>query len=190
MSYSTSLPGIDEARLTAIQGLIVASLSDLNAALARDALTPMTWTAGQVLVGDPVYLAASRISVVGGGELNGQDMDAEPYMSPLQYRYTWYTSLFVYLHPDEFPGADEVAQAQTRELALSRVVDHLRRRVFNDPANTDIVLTSREQAASPAYDALVNCYITRVTKGITAKSVGKLIECLSAELTHRGEIVA
>jgi len=192
MSYSTDLPGLDEARLLAIQTLITNSLTDLNSALDRDALTPIVFSADQIVLGDPMRLTASRISIIGGGEQDGTDINSSRYFTPHNdtqgMREEVSTNIFVYIHPDEFPDTNAETQATTRELAVARICDHLRRRVFNDPDNIDITLTSREHSTDPDYDALLNCRIKSVRKGITLKDFGGLIEVPSAHLIHVGEL--
>lgn len=188
MSYSTSLPGLDEATRTALKTLIVNSLTDLNASLARDALTPMTWTSGQVVLGDPLRLSASRISIIGGNESDGMDMSIRQVMSPVVYESVITTNIYVYIWPDEFPGSDYEAQEAMRELSLSRVCDHLRVRLLNDASNASITLTSREYAISPAYDALQMCKVTKVLKTWAVKDFGKQTEVRCAHLIHEGTI--
>lgn len=188
MSYSTSLPGLDEATRNALKTIIVNSLPDLNTALARDALTPMTWTSGQVIIGDPLRLNASRISIVSGGEGDGLDMEISQVMSPVIYQVTVTTHIYVYIWPDEFPGTDVEAQESMRELALSRVCDHLRVRVLNDASNATIMLASREYGISPAYDTLMMCKVNRVVKTWSVKDYGKQTEVRTAHLVHEGVI--
>lgn len=188
MSYSTSLPGLDEAVRSAIKTLIVNSLTDLNTALARDSATPMTWTSGQVIIGDPMRLSASRISILGGSEGDGTDMSIRQVMSPTIYEEVVTTNIYVYIWPDEFPQAGAETQETMRELALSRVCDHLRVRVLNDPANASITLTSREYGIAPAYDALQMCKVTKVLKTWAFKDFGKQTEVRTAHLIHEGTI--
>jgi len=188
MSYSTSLPGLDEATRSALQTLIVNSIPDLNTALARDALTPMTWTSGQVVIGDPLRLSASRISIVGGNENDGMDMSIRQVMAPVIYESVITTNIYVYIWPDEFPQAGYEAQETMRELALSRVCDHLRVRLLNDASNASITLASREYAISPAYDELQMCKVTRVLKTWAMKDFGKQTEVRCAHLIHEGTI--
>lgn len=192
MAYSTSLPGLDEARLDAIKTMLTNGLSGLNTTLARDGLTPMVWTAAQIVIGDTLRLSASRISIVGGGEHDGQDLEAERYFAPINetqgYKETLATNIYVYIHPDEFPSSDPLAQAAMRERALSRICDHLRRRVFNAVGNDTMTLTSQEHASGGSYDALIACRVKAIYKGVTGKDFGGQVEVLTAHLIHEGVI--
>lgn len=188
MSYSTSLPGLDEAVRSAVRTLIVNSLADLNTALNRDALSPMTWASGQVVLGDSMRLSSSRISIIGGNESDGLDMTVRQVMSPVVYETVVHTNIYVYIWPDEFPGSNHEAQEQMRETALSRVCDHLRVRLLNDAANASITLTSREYAISPAYDVLQMCKVTRIIKTWVTKDFGGQTEVRCAHLLHEGTI--
>lgn len=192
-NYPTNLPGLDEARLIAIQALIVASLSDLNAALARDAQTPLVWTAAQVVLGDPETLTTSLVCVTGGGAKDATDMEAEPYflggVSEYEgYKETLYTNVYVYVHPDALPNADALAQVKARELTLARCADHLRKRVFNAKANATITLTSQEYSLSPDFDTLVGCYAKTIFKGRATKSFAGFASVPTAHLMHVGHI--
>ena len=197
--YSVNYPGIDEARLDAIKAVIVAGLSSLNASLAVSPAIPaksgagsMTLAASQVLIGDPIMLRQSRISVVGGGENDQTDMEIQPFLNAYERRHEVTTSIFVYIHPDECPSSDEAVKAEGQERALARICDHLRARVFNTTSGINIGMASREQITTVSggyYDLLLDCHITRIKKGITPKGMGEMKECLSAELTHTGRIV-
>lgn len=189
MSYSTSLPGIDEAVRDALVTLITNSLTDLNTALARDALTPMTWASSQILLGDPEIKTGSCICVVGGGETDGTDLEGGIIMAS-GMAYTVYSHIIVYISGKEFitAGFTLAQEAAARERARSRTTDHLRARLLNDPANWTITLASQEFRASPSYDALLRCHVSRVIKGIEYSGPGGDQAFWYANLLHRGEI--
>ena len=179
------LPGLDEAVREALRALVAGSLTTLNARLARDAATPMLFASGQVVLGDSVHLTASRISIVGGGEADGRDMLVERHLAPNIYRVDVSTNLYVYLHPDEMTSDSPAPEAHMAriELALSRVCDHLRP-LLN--AGSTLTLGSREYAAAPAYDVLMDCHVREIAKGVVPKSHGQSLEVPSAHLVWIG----
>lgn len=190
--YSTSLPGVDEARLLALQSMIVASLSDLNASLARDSASPMTpFTSGQILIGDPETVTQSLICVVGGGKNDATDMEAG--RAPMKRTdtdgpgLTLYTNLYVYLHRNEMLPADDspLTYVQYMEIARSRICDHLRKRVFNAAAGAVINLTSSEYV-STGTDQMGDCKITKISKMMYQKGSGDSIWIYGAHLLHEG----
>lgn len=193
--YDTSLPGLGEARLLAIQAMIVASLSDLNVALNRDGLTPMTLQASQVVRGDPVKVPSSLICVVGGGERDGTDMQAEdgyfiPRTDGAGEHYTIFTNIYIFLHPDEMATDDPVLYVQRHTDALQRICDHLRKRVFNSAQGSEIVLASQEFGhLNPAgFDVLYKTYVRDVWCGMAEKNFGNSMVGYAAHLTHVAEI--
>lgn len=196
-SYPTNQPGLAEARLFAIQQMIVASLDDLNAALARDLLTPFDrdWEAKHVLIGDPQQISTSVICVTGGNPASPEDMTFEPFFIPMDdkkgLKGTIYTNIWVHIHPDDLPSDDNVKFTQFQEIARARICDHLRKRVFNCRQSIEIPLASLEYSdgsASNPSDRLNRCYCTLVWDGFTEKGVGETTRCYSARLLHRGEI--
>ncbi len=199
MTYQTDLPGIEEARLDAIHGLIVAALADLNAALQRDGLWPsaVPIAPSMVTIGDPdtaldVNAYPLLISVLGGGRDDEVDI-ATDYLTidPTDTggtTNTLYTNVIVTLHPDAVTGADPVAQTQTRERIRARVCDWLRADVFNTRANLSVQLASREFAAAPAFDVLDRCRAATGRKGLYTRSYGAMQTVYGAHIVHVGEI--
>lgn len=186
MSYSTSLPGISEARLDAIKTLVVNSLTDLNAALARDALTPLVWTAAQVVLGDPARITTSVIAVYAGGEDNAVDVDVKEFMSSLTYEMTLSTNIDVWLHPDAGAAySDPLLYAAFMERAMARTLDHLRWRVFCAKANYSLALGSQETGAA---DTFTEARVDRVIKGVTEKGFGDSTRCYFGRIVHRATI--
>lgn len=193
MSYSTSLPGLDEARLVAVHGLLSGALATLNAALAVDSQTPMSLTSGQITIGDTGKLEATRISVVGGGEHDATDMEVAMEFVGINDvandQQRLFTNVFVRLHPNEFVGTlDGAALDRARELARARICDTIRRRILGAPQNRCITLTSREHATSPDYDVLGPCWVRDIRKGYEYMGYGNTIQVLSAQLVHVGII--
>jgi hypothetical protein len=199
VAYQTDLPGIEEARLDAIQGLIASALADLNAALQRDGLWPsaVPITPSMVTIGSsdtPLDVSAYPllISVAAGGREDDLDI-ATDYLTidPTETAgttNTLYTNIFVALHPDAVTGGDPVAQAQTRERIRARVCDWLRAGVFNTRANLAIPLASREYAAAPAYDVLDRCRAATGRKGLYTRSYGAMQTVYGAHIVHVGEV--
>ena len=199
--YPTANVGAAEARLLALQAMILPSLADLNAALARDSNSPMNFTAAQVVFGDPETLATSLICVVGGGKQDGTDMEIGqgghefmPRTDVTAPHLDVTTNIYVYLHPDDMipdPTGDSVADAlqavQYREIARSRIVDHLRKRVFNSQQASVITLASQEFNGA-GFDQLLNAKITSVKMGLTPKNAGGATYVYSAHLVHEGTI--
>lgn len=193
--YPTSLPGLDEARLLAIQAMIVASLTDLNSAWNRDALSPITLTSGQVIIGDPNSLPNSLICVVGGGKQDGTDVEiSENFISGrsdvVSFRDALHTNIYFYIHPDEMPSGSALTYIANREYAMARFCDHMRKRVFNAQQGANITLASKEfdSVNLVNYDRLVTCMVKQVKKGVANKSFGLTMEVYCAILTHYAEI--
>lgn len=192
--YSTSLPGIDEARLLALQAMIVASLTDLNSALNRDSLSPMTLQSSQIILGDPEALDTSLICIVGGGKHDATDMEIEGLFMPRQNtsgrKVTLFTNMYVYLHPNEMHPAndDPLQHVAYREMARARICDHIRYRVFNAAQGAVIQLTSQEFTSGGEFDTLKDCHIKQIAKGMTPKNAGGVQMVCSAHLMHCGYI--
>lgn len=186
MGYSTSLPGLAEARLDAYKTLIVNSLTDLNMAMAvgSDLTGFPTLTSANVTLGDPRLIASgtATIAIYGGGEDNAVDIEQEEFfLSPSETAGLGariYTTIDVWLHPDWTANITSAAAcAAKNERAMARLLDHLRKRVFNVPANYTLTLTSREYATSPDYDVLTESKVQRVIKGTTEKEYGDGVRC-------------
>lgn len=184
--YSASLPGLDEARLAAIKALIVANVTLLNSALAVGSLTPLVFTSAMVEVGDSDYLPGTRIRIVGGGEDDGTDLEATPYLSGVIYQNKLITNIYVYLHPDDLGEADQPDWAYAQELARARICDTLRKRVFNHIDNTNLTLTSKEGNGTD-FDVLKGCHVRQIIKGVAPKSIGRTVIVNTAHLIHEGE---
>lgn len=191
MPYTTALPGIDEARLDKLLAMVQGAVTGLNTALAVGGQTPMTWTTGQVVIGDNDRLPSSRISIVGGGEQDGQDMESEPYLMPTLYQNRLSTNLYVYLHTvEEFKTVEDAdIRAAMFERAEARIADHLRKRVFNDPSNTAITLASKEVDGTN-FDSMKQCFCRQVFKGMVPKSFAGSLEVRCVHLVHTGVIVS
>jgi len=190
--YPTDLPGLDEARLLAIQARIVEALPDLNAALNRDGQTPLTFTEAQVVLGDPETVTRSLLCVTGGGRHEGLDAEIEGAFLPRSdrsgFRVRFFTPLHVYIGPKDLLTEDPLRYAQTRELALARICDHLRKRVFNSQQGAVLPLASQELTTAPDFDTLNDGHIAQITKGRAAKGPGATLAVYAATLLHVGWI--
>ena len=195
-AYPTTLPGIDEARLDAIAGLIIADIANLNLALAVDTKTSaLQFTSSMVQIGDPYQLPTSRISVVGGGETDGRDLETEEFLAMGKFKHVLYTDIYAYIHPTMFGGSAVPTWAENVERALSRISDHLRKRLFGrfdasgaGTRNVKITLASKEQDGTH-YDVMQRCRIREVDKSIADKSIGKVFEVPCVRLMHYGEVI-
>lgn len=197
MAYDPTLPGLGEATRAWINSQIVSNLSSLNTALARDGATPITaLTSACVHLGDPdklpdVSTCPIFFSVVGGGRMDGMDIDGiqQYYLSPVGYTHTIYSSITAYIHPDSLPNTDGVGQAAARQLVLDRVADWLRAACFNTSAAVAPVIGSREFCATPAYDQLNMAHIHSIEKGITGKSFAASQLLPYVHCRHQAQIV-
>lgn len=204
MGFSTSLPGIDEARLDAIANLLsdATNIANLNTMLTRDALWSQTVTSAMVSIGDPQILPAVAdapliISVVGGGRYDELDMEIEyryiDQTAQSGFRHEIYTNIYVYIHPDAVPSDSTSwstirTQAAKRERVRARVCDWLRKGVLNAPGNIALTLASREWTVSPNYDVLDRCHVQSVYKGYFEKGLGGSKPVYGAHLVHAGRI--
>jgi hypothetical protein len=204
MPYSTTLPNIDEARLDAITALLVANLASLNTSLLRGGLwTLPAITSSMVSIGDPERLPLTAaeapiiLSVVGGGRYEELDTEADyryiDQSANSGFKVDVYTNIFVYLHPDSVPAADNTwasvrAQAATRERIRSRVCDWLRAGVLNAQANLAITLGSREYSVSPGFDVLDRCRASMIYKGYFEKSFARGQQLYGAHIVHVGRV--
>jgi hypothetical protein len=182
----------------AIQQVLLDNLAVLNAALNRDDMCPLRLTEQQIVLGDPTELPRTRLSIVGGGEADGQDMEIEQVYMPILptsgYKEEIKSDLWLYIHPNEFGGLgwDAQQEATAREVARSRICDTLRKRIFNTRSYVTLGLLSREHCSVPDtlgfYDKLAMCHIREVKKGVADKMAGRTTMVLSAQLTHVGTI--
>jgi hypothetical protein len=191
-NYPTDMPGIGEARLDALQALIIASLPDLNAALARDGKSPLSFAPEQVIQGDPETVTGSLICLVGGGKQDGTDLEVEGRFIPRGdcsgYQETVSTNIYVYIGPNDMRTDDLLAYVQYRETTRQRVVDHLRKRVFNCAAGASIVLSSREHTTSPDFDTLHDGMAHAVYMGLVSKGSAGSFNVWCAHLVHEGRL--
>lgn len=188
--YSTSLPGIRESLSDTIVANIQASLTDLNTALNRDSRSPMTWTSAQVILGDPETVTTSLICVVGGGKQDATDVEELPEhrMMPRTdgggMAYLFHTNIYVYIHPDEMRADSPLTAVQYREVARARIVDHLRKRVFDSKQYATMTLTSQEYTSGTTYDTVGDCRLKQIALGVTPKGPDGRILMYSAHLMH------
>lgn len=199
-NYNISLPDVGEARLDAMQAMIIASLDDLNASLNRDAQSPLTFTSAQVIIGDPEMVTVSTICVCGGGKQDATDMELGqggnefmPRTDSAAPHIDLSTNIYVYISQNDMipaPSSDTIADAQKavlyREKARARIVGHLRRRVFNSQAASCITLASQEFSGSGANDQILNARITSIKLGMSPKGTGGSLYLYSANLLHEG----
>jgi hypothetical protein len=193
--YSTALPDLDEARLFAIQTMIVASLTDLNTALGRDGLAGgLQIAASQVILGNPNLVPQSLICIVGGGKEDATDMEIVgrggfmPRSDKSGYMHTLYTNIYVYIGSEELLTDDPIAYVQFREVARARICGHIRKRVFNSLQGVLIQLASQELTTGADCDQLKDAHISSIKKGEFPKGPGGDISIYGAHLLHQGWI--
>lgn len=176
MAFDPTLPGMGEATRAWICSQIVANLGLLNASLSRDSATPIsTLTAACVNLGDPDKLPDSPIffSVVGGGRLDGMDMDQinQAYIGGIGYAHKIYSSIVVYIHPDALSNdTTGVSQETARQLLMDRIADWLRGACFNTHDAVAPIIGSREFCVAPSFDQLSMAHIASIEKGTIGKS--------------------
>jgi len=196
MPYSTNYPvdkpGIGEARLDAIQALIIASLDDLNAALNRDARSPLTFAPEDVIQGDPETVTKSLICIVGGGKQDGTDMGiigrSIPRGDCSGYQETVSTNIYVYIGPNDMRTDGALGYVAYRETARQRIVDHLRHRVFNCRNGSAIPLASQEHTTDPDTDTLHDGMVVDVLMGLVPKGPGGTFNVWCAQLLHEARL--
>ena len=193
--YTTSLPDIDEARLLAIQTMIVASLADLNTALARDTLAGnLQLTSSQVVLGNPNLVPSTVIGIVGGGKDDATDMDMVekdgfmPRTDKSGYVHWLYTNIYVYIGSEDLLTDDPVAYVSYREIARARICGHLRKRVFNSLQGVLITLASQEFTSGSDYDQMKDAHICCIKKGEFPKGPAGEIMVYGAHLLHKAWI--
>lgn len=202
MAFSTTPPNFDEARQDALQALIVSKIADLDALVSQDSLLPAgTMTSDLVLIGDPEQMASVTetpivISVVGGGERDGMDVEAQFEFIDLTagrgFRYEWRTNVFVYIHKDLFPAsgnswAQVKLQTERRERLRSRINDWLLEDVFNTAAGSKIALASSVYASPNDY--LIFAHARQVYKGYFNKGFGGSESLWGLHLVHVGRTI-
>ena len=191
--YPVNLPGLAEASTLKIRDLIRSEVANINAAINRDAVCPMTLTTDQIVRYDTVRLESSRISVIGGGEDDGRDMTIEEYFMPRTdtsgMKEFISKNIYVFLHIDEFSSiTDEDLRAEAFEVALDRISDSLRKRIFNRPENAVLQLTSREHATAPDFDIMQTSFVREIRKGLTEKQIGGVQLVPFLHIIYNGEI--
>lgn len=191
-NYPVDLPGLGEARLDAIQQRIIESLDDLNAALNRDAKSPLTFAPEDVIQGDPETVTKSLICIVGGGKQDGTDMGVAGRFIPRGdcsgYEETIATNVYVYIGPNDMRTDGANAYVQYRETARQRIVDHLRKRVFNCAGGAAIPLSSKEHVTGPDTDTLHDGMVTEILMGLVAKGPGGAFNVWCAHLIHEARL--
>ena len=149
-AYNPAKAGLDEARLDAYRRLLISHLDQLNTALSRDRRTPIgPVTAEMVEIGDSETLwelasGGLRIRIRGGDEAS--PLDFESALSTgvdgcTGFRYTFFTHLNIYIHPDALATVSVKRQAEARERLLSRLNDWVTLGVayWNVTAVTDVL---------------------------------------------------
>jgi hypothetical protein len=190
--YSTALPTLEEAIPLKLVQMIQDGLATIiNPVLAGDADTAgIQMTPDQVVWGDPMEIQKTRISIVEDGDQAGANIQTEPIYFPLTdtqgFRETFNTSIYVYIHEDEFPSADPMEQDRIRRKFRAKLVGCLRKRIFNARENVAIQLASQEH--NSAGDILHTTEIRSVTTGWMPKSMGDTVEVMYAHLLHVGII--
>lgn len=194
MPFILTKPGIGEACLDALLGLMVAKISDLNTMLALAPAISLGVSVDSTFfhIGDPDTMPDSAaspfwISVVGGGRADGRDTEVEIKQTGPGYWYQIYHNIYFYLHPQSLPGTDAFAQATTRERLRARVCDWLLYDVFNNGTNYTVTLGS-QQMTNGTYDTLDECKITDLTKGFVLKSFGTTQYVYMAHMVHYGRV--
>jgi hypothetical protein len=197
--YSVNLAGLQEAVIKAVQQMIIDSLADLNTSLGRDSLSPMpALTTAQIVRGNPSVFTQTLICVVAGGTMDSLVMRLEGLFMPrgdlANRREVVQTGIIVKVHSDDMlpAGTDPVVTSlQTvnyMEIALARICDHLRRRVFNVQQGAIIQLDSHEHNTSAPFDQLLDCGLKEIRKDTAPTGIGGSAEAYFAMLLHEGYI--
>lgn len=196
--YSTSLPGLEEARLDAIKTAITDSLADLNTSQKRSPLAFLPdWTSAQIVLGDPETLLSSLICIVAGGKddatdietgadinVSGHILQPMPWSDTGGFYATVSTNIYVYLHPDVCKKDDALIYVANMERWRTRVCDHLRKRVFNAVQNATLFLSSQESGGA---DQLTECHLVRTRKAVFNKNCGGGTTVMGAHMLHTGK---
>ena len=194
-TYPTDLPGLREATSLALQEIIQQCIDVINDALAVDAQTPMSFETTQVVIGDPHLINESLICVVGGGREDFTDMTVQEAIQfgtndTTGFGEFLFTELRVYIHCGEMPNANPYTFVQSRELALARICDSLRRRIFNSKQFYNIQLTSQETQIPDMglYDTIYGCFVKQIKQSEVRTDFGGANQLYAATLLHVAEI--
>ena len=186
-AYNPAKAGLDEARLDAYRRLLISHLDQLNTALSRDRRTPIgPVTAEMVEIGDSETLwelasGGLRIRIRGGDEAS--PLDFESALSTgvdgcTGFRYTFFTHLNIYIHPDALATVSVKRQAEARERLLSRLNDWVTLGVCNywDPESGTggllVDLGTNILTAPPQTDALVESHVSRGYRDLPFRGFG------------------
>lgn len=194
MPFLTTKPGPGEACLDALLALMVAKVSDLNTMIALSPAVTIGVTVDSTFfhIGDPDTMPDTAlfpfwVTIVGGGKQDGRDTEVEIRQSGPGYWYTLYHNIYLYVHPESFPGTDAYVQAALRERFRARVCDWLIYDVFNNGTNATVTLGS-QQMTNGTFDTLDESRVEDLTKGFVLKSFGTTQYVYMAHLMHRGKI--
>lgn len=201
--FSTTLPGVGEARLTAIRDYLRTKVSDLNLTLQLTPLSLPTGSAasGNIIIGDPSRIDRTdrfKLCVLGGGRDQGLDLEVKLArmgvgFTTSSFENTLHSRLRLYLSPFEFPVsatsvAQEELQASNREIFLQRITDWLRADCFQVRAGVQLTLASKEYGNPVTVDNptggdfLQQNVIVATTVGRFTKGYGNAIECHGADI--------
>lgn len=213
MAYSGSTISIGDARLLGVADLLVANLSSLNTALARDSVTsPLvsspysTLTAAYdgakgvytgcvqlgdtVLIWDPKVYGTVRFCVCAGGGQSGIDFTSDYEFidhtagEVTGRRLEMNTALYAYIHPDVYRNEDPILQTQYRERARERITDWMRDGIFNTGDHITLQLTSSTFYPAPTYDQITRCRISMGQKGYFVKGMEGNMAVYGVHLMH------
>jgi hypothetical protein len=174
--YDPSKPGLDEARLEAYRRLLISRLDLLNTALMRDRRTPVgEVTPEMVEIGDSetlwdIGMGGIRIRIRGGDETSPLDFESALTLGVngcSGFRYTFYTHLAIYIHPDALAAVSVRRQAEARERLLSRLNDWVTLGVCNywNPETATggltVQLGTSILSVPPQTDALLESHVYR-----------------------------
>ena len=196
--WQSTVIGLQEARLVAMQTYLQSKVADLNTVLQ---IAPLSMPSGQatsanIIIGDPYLLDDSLkflICVCPGGGRSSQGLDLEsqfkhidgPSLNPSSYRKDLHSRILVYIHPDTFPVASQSvanvnAQAEYRTRLLCRICDWIRADCFETVAGVDMMLTSQEYSASG--DNLTMQRIAAINMGEFYKGANDSVKVQGAEI--------
>lgn len=194
--FSTSVIGLQEARLVALQSYLQGKISDLNTTLQLSPLSLATGsaTSSNVIIGDPYTLDDSLkflICVCGGGgrSMTGMDLESQfkeiglPNVSTIQYQV--HSRILVYVHPDTFPVSTQTVsnvntQVEKAHRMVCRICDWLRADCFAVVGGVDMTLTSQEYTNTG--DNFTMQRITAINLGEFYKGFDGSVRCQGAEV--------
>lgn len=215
MAYDGTGPGIGESRLFAVQSILQARLSVLNAALGRDTRTSYLLspafggpvTSLMVVIGDVFQLwdrlpgtitatnpgGSIRIAVCSGSHQSGRAfLNNIEFITEGGHRMSWYTSVYGYFHHDAFRNSDPVVQSETIEVARERLSDWIRwvLNYYGGPMDTNQALTlgSQEFVSGAGHDYLLRCRAAMGDKGFFTRDFGNSHVLYGVHIQHIGEI--